>query len=106
MEGDRRVVLMEPAAGKNVGGQLRQGAPVEHVVWALRRDRGGGEGVQADTRVGEWQTRFEVRALGLAALDHTWWLIDERGRKYDIEAVAEAPAGRGRRLYLYAVARS
>ena len=103
---DRRITLLEPTPGANVGGQIRQGDPVEHVVWAARRDRGGGERDQAATLVGSWQTRFTVRqSQALRPLDHTWALVDEHGREYDIESVAET-GGRSNGWWIYAVARS
>ncbi len=103
MEGDRRLVLHEPTPGQNVGGQIVPGTPIDHVVWAIRRDRGGGEGLQADTHVGEWNSRYELRGEGLEDIDHTWTITDEKRRKLDIEAISEVPGTRGRKLWIYAV---
>ena len=79
MEGDRRVTLREP------------GEPtVSHLgIWAYRNDRGGGETVQAETQVGNWTIRWRVRQVGLADLDHTWDLVDERGQVHDIESLRD-----------------
>ena len=93
MEGDRKITLLEPgAATQDSYGQVIAGDPVEHIAWAIRRDRGGSEGLQADTRVGEWNTRFDVRMPGLEDIGHTWSLIDERGREYDIQPLSSAAA--------------
>ena len=108
MEGDRKITLLEPGPEivDPLSGQRKPGPAIPRVAWAIRRDRGGSEGLQADTRIGEWQTRFEVRMDGLSNLGHTWSLTDERGREYDIEAVSEVPTGRNRWWWIYAVARS
>lgn len=107
MEGDRRVVLLEPGpTTPDDYGQVIAGEPVRHVVWAIRRDRGGSEGLQADTQVGEWQTEFRVRREGIEHVSHKWSIEDEQGRAWDIESVAEIPTPRHRWLRLYCVARS
>ena len=108
MEGDRKVVLLEPGPETKVGpGQYGDAEKIAHAAWAIRHDRGGSERLRADTRVGEWNTRFEVRKRPeIAQIEPTWELIDERGRKHDIEAVAEPPGILGRtRWWIYAVAR-
>ena len=59
MEGDRRIQLLQPGpVGLNEYGEEIASEPVGHIVWARRLDRGGDEGLQADTRVGEWNTRI------------------------------------------------
>ena len=95
MEGDRLIRLLEP--GNDVQdeyGQMVQGPPISHERYAIRKDRRGLEGVKADTQVGEWDTRFEIRYIGLEALTQKWEIIDEYSREYDIESVREAPIGR------------
>ena len=108
MEGDRPITLFEPnpTGEEDSYGEPIFGEPIEHLAFAIRRDRGGSEGLQADTQVGEWNTRFEVRMEGLADIKATWALRDERGRDCDIEAIAEAPIARNRWWWLYCVARS
>ncbi|WP_425154854.1 phage head completion protein [Candidatus Palauibacter sp.] len=102
MEGDRRLVLLEPGQPtEDEYGEVIPGLAIQHVVWALRMDRGGREGLVADTMVGVWQTRFRVRRDGIAAADHTWTVVDEEGREWDIEAVAEVPMPPRRWLNLY-----
>ena len=79
MEGNRKIELHEPGD-----------PPVIHDnIWATRQDRGGSEGVQAETQVGNWTIRWRVRQVGLADLDHTWNLLDERGQLHDIEALRD-----------------
>ncbi len=107
MEGDRKITLLESGPEtQDQYGQVTHGEPVRHTGWAIRRDRGGSEGLQADTEVGNWNSRFQVRMLGLETLDHTWTLIDERGREFDIEAISQAPLGRNRWWWIYATARN
>ena len=102
---DRRIVLLEPGAEtQSERGAPIQGPRVSHEVWAARIDRGGGERLSASTVTGSWQTRFTVRWSALIrGITHTWGLIDEMGRDYDIESVAEI--GRREGFWLYAVAR-
>ncbi len=105
---DRRIVLLEPGpeTTNTRTGQRVKGKPIEHPVWAHRRDRGGSEGLQADTQVGEWKRRYEVRKPGLKSLNHTWTVIGEDGRLFDIEAVSEVPFGRNQAWWIYCVAKS
>ncbi|WP_425152896.1 phage head completion protein [Candidatus Palauibacter sp.] len=106
MEGDRRLVLLEPGQPTQDEYSEVDGPPIEHVAWALRMDRGGREGVIADTMVGEWHTRFRVRRDGIESLDHRWEVRDEDGRIWDIEAVNEVPMPPRRWLHLYCVRRT
>ena len=109
MEGNRRIVLHEPQPGPtDAAGFPTAGVPIDRVVWATRTDRGasGGERLLDEAEVGEWQTRIRVRLPGLESLDTSWTLTDERGRRHDIERVAEPPGPRGRWWDIYAVARS
>ncbi len=111
MEGDRKITLREPGpVTHNNYGEEIPGTPVSHTVYAIRRDRGGSEGLQADTQVGNWNTRFEIRRESrISAMIQNWknWQIeDEYEREYDIEAVSETPIGRNRWFWIYAVARS
>ena len=77
MEGDRQITLREPNGKSHKG------------IWAQRVDRGGGESVQAETQVGLWTIRWRVRQVGLADLDHTWDLEDERSQIHDVEAIRD-----------------
>ena len=104
MEGDRRIVVHQPGTPvPDSYGQLIPGTPVDHVVWAVRRDRSGREGLVADTQVGEYDATFQVRMDGLKGLDKTWTLTDERGRVHDIEDVAEVSVARNRWWLISAV---
>ena len=106
MEGDVPVVLMEPTeATQDDLGDRVEGTPIEHEVWATRRDRGGSEQLQSDTQIGTWNTRWEVRQEMIEHIDHTWALRDEDGRIWDIEAVSEVPPLPRRRWWLYTVLR-
>ena len=90
MEGNKEIILNEPGpVTKDDLQQNIQGLPREHRRWALRLDRGGSERVIADTSVGNWNTRFEVRKIGIEDLNHTWWIIDEFSREYDIESIVD-----------------
>ena len=107
MEGDRKVTLFEPTKPtKDSYGQPIEGAPIEHIAWAVRRDRGGSEGLQADTQVGEWQTVFRVRRDGLEKIGQSWSVTDDDGTEWDIERVSEVPMPPRRWLRLYCVARA
>ena len=107
MEGDRRIILLEPGpTTQDDYGQVRPGPPIPHVVWATRRDRGGREGLQADTQVGEWQAVFKIRRAAGGDVNQKWSIEDERGRTWDIEFVSEVPRPPRRWLLLYAVARA
>ena len=103
---NRRITLLEPAdATRSRYGAVKPGKPRRHEVWAARLDRGGGERLQSSAQVGSWQTRFTVRqSAALRGIDRTWSLIDERGRKYDIEALGEI--GRREGWLIYATAKS
>ena len=106
MEGSLLVSLFEPVAPtQNNYGEPIPGPPIRHKVWAVRLDRGGGESLQADTQVGEWKTRFQVRQIGLERMAHSWTLKDDFDRDYDIEAVSEAPGARRLHWWLFCVSR-
>ena len=93
---DRRITLLKPrpAATPNELGELVPGDPVEHPVWAERRDFTGREKLQAATEFTEQRTRFLIRWH--SKVRPSWKLRDEYGREYEIEGLAEV----GRRRYL------
>ena len=103
---DRCITLLEPTKGtRSAKGAVNPGEPARHPVWAARLDRGGGERFRDAAVVGAWQSRFTVRwSRTLAGIDHRWSLEDERGKRYDIEAVAEM--GRREGWLIYAVSRT
>ena len=106
MEGCRRLVLYEPGTdAPGDFGQIMSSAPIEHIVWATRRDRGGGERLTADTQVGEWATLFYVRRAGLADIDHSWWITDDDETEWDLESISEVAKPARRWLKLYCVAK-
>ncbi len=108
-EGDRLITLIRPGevTGRSPSGSEILGAATEFRIWAVRQDRGGTEGVRAETLIGSWQVRFEIRwQESIKAVSPSWQLIDEYGREHDIEAVNEAPMARRRWLWIYAVART
>ena len=109
MEGNRRIILFEPAPlTRDEYGDRVDTPPTEHVRWALRRDRGGQEELSQGAAIEEWNARFEVRTLGIDGITQNWWLRDQDGREYDITAIAEAtPADpRRRKWWIYCTARS
>ena len=93
---DRRITLLKPrpAATPNELGELVPGDPVEHPVWAERRDFTGREKLQAATEFTEQRTRFLIRWH--SKVRPSWKLRDEYGQEYEIEGLAEV----GRRRYL------
>ena len=102
---DREITLLEPGPlTRDEYGQEIPGASIEHLAWATRRDRGGSEGLTADTQIGNWQTRFRVRVDGLA-ITNDWDVRDEAGRLWDIESVNEVPSPRRRFLLLNCTSR-
>lgn len=110
MPGDRRIILTAPGglSHNSLGEEVRSSGR-NFVRWAKRHDRGGAETVFTDVRAGAWESRFEIASVGLADLDHTWSLTDDRERVYDIEAVLELPPELDparTSLWIYAVRRS
>ena len=76
-------------------------------IYARRNDRGGREGIFADTMAGNWTTRFDTtRFAAIDSLDENWSIIDVDGREWDIEAVVAGPHGGGRLTWqIYAIRR-
>ena len=107
MEGTTPITLRRyEITGQDGSGQEMRGLVQSIPVLATRADRGGLEREQAGTQIGNWRTRFVVRRDGLEALDEVSWdIIDELGREYDIEAVAESPIGHRRWWWLYCTRR-
>lgn len=127
------MILFQPGPPRtNEEGELIQGLPIAHTVWANRRDRGGSEAVEADTQIGSWQTSYRIRWLpSIQLLSNEWWIFeplplaspvilvggvpllvggvqlwtDRIGRIYDIEYVNEQPHPPRRWLILYCTAR-
>ena len=109
MEGDRRITLREPGATtENSYGETVAGPFIEHFRWASRRDRGisEGVGVEAATVVGEWDTVFRVRQVGIEHITQGWGLVDDRGIAWDIDRIREVPVPRRRWWNLYCIART
>ena len=105
MEGNEKITLKQPSTIKrdNVGQQ--QDDYKEIIVYARRQDRGGREGVYSDTRGGQWQSRFEIRATpSLLKVSEEWQLIDGYNSPHNIEAVSFAPYWGGRRfIWIYTI---
>ena len=105
MEGNERLILLKPdtESRDGLGQQINNFISIK--VYARRQDRGGRESVYSDTRAGQWQTRFEIRATpSVISMDETWLLEDSRGQRHNIEGVSYAPIFGGRRfLYIYVV---
>ena len=84
--------------------------PARYTDWAIyarRNDRGGREGLFADTMAGNWQTRFDTtRFAAIDGLNEDWSITDIDGREWDIEAVVASPLGGGRLIWqIYATRR-
>ena len=85
--------------------QRRLATPKPINIWAYRMDRGGQDNEYADTRQGEWESRFETPwSPVIANMDSTWTLTDDEENDYEIEAVVVPPKPRMRRrkLWIYA----
>lgn len=108
MEGDRKLILHRPGPVLvSASGEEVTGDSIDYVVWARRIDRGGSESLQADTQIGTWQSRFEIRRVDRwKDVDASWSLTDENGRVYDIESVAEGMGAKHRWLWVYGTART
>ena len=107
MEGDRRITLREPTPQTtNEIGEWVDGDPIDHAAWATRADRGGREGIAAETLVGEWAASFRVRRDGVERVNQSWTVTDDAGVEWDIERVSEIPLPPRRWLLLFCVARS
>ena len=92
---DRRVTLLEPRRTRGTKrGEVIEEQPVEHRVWAARRDFTGREKFKAGVEFNERQARFVIRWR--RDVRAGWTLVDERGARYAIEGMAET----GRRRYL------
>jgi len=134
VEGDRKLTLFEPGpiVTDDEGAEVR-GDPVEHEVWAKKRDRGGRETLSDETEQSEHITVFRIRWLpSLAFIASNWWIHEEivfaepvpilidgqplmidgeavvqsdYRRVWDIEDVEEVPAPRKRWLDIRCEAR-
>lgn len=114
MEGNRRIVLLEPVptGETDEAGERRQGPPNQHVVYAIRqRDPGGfvgGDTLVAEAAVGgEWPRIYTIREGAVSPRPtEDWSLMDEQGMRLSITAVRERTTGaRARWLDLVAVRR-
>ena len=108
-EGTHKIILTRPRQGvQDDRGQLvipEPSASDIFTVYARRQDRGGRETIYADTRSGNWSTRFEIRRTPkLDRLNSDWDLADTFGRDYDIEAVDEV-GNRRTHFWIYAIRR-
>lgn len=105
MEGNERLTLLSPLKNNRDSFGQQQEEYKSIYVYARRQDRGGREGVYSDTRAGQWQTRFEIRATpSLMNINEDWKLKDTFGYDYNLESVSFAPYWGGRRfIWLYAI---
>ena len=105
-EGNRRIVLQEPAPTGETGpfGGVKQGPPIPHVVWAVRNDKpSAGEGMlAAGVEGGAWRTEYTIRAETVSKRPtEDWSVVDESGQELRLEGVFEVNSGsRARRLVL------
>ena len=101
VEGRNRIVLIEP--GMKVQDEYGDvsSTPIKHRLSALRTDRGGRRGVEADTTVGEWEREYEVRNAGLSDISTRWFLQDteDGDRVFAIESIRRF-ASNARKLIL------
>ena len=99
---DRRIVLIEPGpTSSDTSGQPRFSNPIEHEIWAARRDITRlAVSEQAQTILSRPETRFIIRWR--AGVDTTWSLRDADGKNFSIDGVGEKH-GRRRFLELAAV---
>lgn len=104
MEGNRRIVLLEPQpTGESSDlAAVVEGPPKSHPVWAVREDKPTpGEGLVADVvEGGAWQVRYTIReeSLGLAPRPREdWGVVDEDGETLQLTGVFEVNSGSRRR---------
>ena len=106
MEGNRRIVLQEPAptGEKDSFGQRKQGPAIPHPVWAVREDKpSAGEGMLATgIEGGVWARHYTIREESVSKRPtEDWWVIDEDGVRLELSGVFEKHSGpRARRLVL------
>ena len=126
MEGTEKIILRQPPSeipkdryGQNDTDNIRivrsdsdgfdgrvTNAFTDWIIYAIRRDRGGREAIIAESRGGNWGSRFEVRKTSaLADLNEDWMIIDAREYEYDIEAVDQAAARGNNRWWIFATRR-
>ncbi len=105
MEGNERIILKQPIGAQRDSFGQEIDAVNEIKAYARRQDRGGREGTYSDTRGGQWQTRFEVRATPLfQTITEKWGLVDGYGVEHNLEAVVKAPLWDSRRfIWLYCI---
>ena len=87
---DRRVTLLEPQAGQgeNPWGQTVQAAPLQHPVWAMRRDlRANERVVQQGTLVALLDSIFTIRYR--PDITSAWTLRTDDGREWLIEGTRQ-----------------
>ena len=104
-EGTYRITLNAPGdrTGVDSYGEVQHDPPQAYEAFATRTDRGGrapreNEGIE----FGEWDTLFRVRhSRRLEGMTTAWWVLDDRGRRWDITRVSEVPYPRRRWLNIY-----
>ena len=91
---NRRITFLQPrpTGEKTRGGSAVYGEPIQHEVWAERRDRGGSEGTPAEAVAGgRWEREYFVRADAFPAEvrpDETWKVLDD-GSELSVSSVEE-----------------
>ena len=105
MEGNRRIVLMEPQPTGEQGalGSVREGPPKAHATWAVREDKPSlGEGLVASmVQGGSWKVYYTIREESVSPRPtEDWSVVDEDGQPLRLEGVFEANTGSRRRKLL------
>ena len=107
MEGNEKVRLVWP----NLDHRNRLGEIVAGInkgqwdLWAKRHDQGGKEYDYGSTEALDFNTIFEIREMdAFKSINETWYIEDQYGLTYDIQAVSRQRRymGRYRILLLYA----
>ena len=99
MEGNEKIRLVHPdLSHRNRIGELVQGInKAEFDLWAKRHDRGGKEYEYGRTEALDFNTIFEIREMdAFKQIDETWYIEDQYGLTYDIQAVSRQRRYMGR----------
>ena len=110
-EGNEKIRLTYPdLTHRNPLGEIVPGLKKgEWGIWAKRADQRGREYDYGATEALDFNTIFEIREIkAFDALDETWYIDDQYGHRYDIQAVSRQRRyfGRYRIILLYAKRRS
>ena len=106
MEGNRRIVLLEPqpTGERDAANAVLYGDPKRHAVWAIRDDRpSSAEGLVAAGIEGQfYQLRYTFRRESVPSLPTVAWSgVDEAGTPFAIRGVFEVNSGpRARRIVI------